>query len=478
MPFLCKITGSGNIYHTVVNQDYLRKVWTGAKNSNFTCVGCGETVFWVDPQKRKQHIKHKEGSLCSLNSIKSTDANAKHAWIQKELYELGQNLEQQVTIEHCDIEKGFRGDVVWHPSKICWEVDLTTNSRYEQNRRKNTRQKAGLRMVSLLSARNLKRVMEPKIWTIALDNLHKPHDQRYPLAALFVANFYSLDSNDAGMIRWQKFDGKQFGALVRECMQTKAIYIDFKRNSGINKTGWGWCPSNTIDCWNKYLELQRRFESNKKKLNIVRKDIENALDIKQQLVNDLCDLVITRKYLKRLVTTAKWKEYTHILHAFEIYIQQSKGNVARKNEVVRKLIYEIRQNAKGCLSYMVRKKLSRPYKMLMHQFPSALNDCIALIKPELKRLIIKINALFITKRQLQQERESLMDRVSQIQEMVSLTQAKTSRFELRGPVDADQKRCPKCSSVMVKRTAKKGKHVGKSFLGCSAFPKCRQIIQL
>ena len=478
MPFICKITGSDNIYHTVVDQDYLRKVWTGAKNSNFTCVGCGETVFWVDPQKRKQHVKHNEGSLCSLHSIKSTDAIAKHAWIQKELYELGQNLEQQVTIEHRDIENGFRGDVVWHPSKICWEVDLTTNSRYEQNRRKNTRQKAGLRMVSLVSARDLKRVMDHEILTIALNNLHKSHYHRYPLAALFVANFYSLNSNGAGMLKWQKFDGKQFDELVRECMQTKATYINFKGNSGINKPGWGWCPSNTIGCWNKYLELQRRFESKNKELNTVREDIENALDIKRQLVNDLCDLVITRRYLKRLVTAAKWKEYTHILHAFGIYIQQSKGNVARKNEVIRNLIYEIRQNAKGRLSYMVRKKLSRRYTMLIHQFPNVLNDCIALIKPELKGLILKINALFVTKRQLQQEREILIARVSQIQEMVSLRQAKTARFDLRGPVGADQKRCPKCSSVMVKRTAKKGKHVGKPFLGCSAFPKCRQIIQL
>ncbi len=33
--------------------------------------------------------------------------------------------------------------------------------------------------------------------------------------------------------------------------------------------------------------------------------------------------------------------------------------------------------------------------------------------------------------------------------------------------------CPKCSSAMVKRTAKKGKSVGDAFWACSAFPKCR-----
>ncbi len=37
------------------------------------------------------------------------------------------------------------------------------------------------------------------------------------------------------------------------------------------------------------------------------------------------------------------------------------------------------------------------------------------------------------------------------------------------------KLCPKCSSVMVKRTARKGKNMGKEFWACSAYPKCRHI---
>jgi len=35
--------------------------------------------------------------------------------------------------------------------------------------------------------------------------------------------------------------------------------------------------------------------------------------------------------------------------------------------------------------------------------------------------------------------------------------------------------CPKCSSVMVARIAKKGANVGSSFWGCSRFPKCRGV---
>jgi len=36
--------------------------------------------------------------------------------------------------------------------------------------------------------------------------------------------------------------------------------------------------------------------------------------------------------------------------------------------------------------------------------------------------------------------------------------------------------CPKCSALMVERTAKKGKWAGSAFWGCSRFPRCRGII--
>ncbi len=37
----------------------------------------------------------------------------------------------------------------------------------------------------------------------------------------------------------------------------------------------------------------------------------------------------------------------------------------------------------------------------------------------------------------------------------------------------EEKTCPKCSSAMVKKVAKKGKNIGNEFWACSAFPKCR-----
>jgi hypothetical protein len=40
-------------------------------------------------------------------------------------------------------------------------------------------------------------------------------------------------------------------------------------------------------------------------------------------------------------------------------------------------------------------------------------------------------------------------------------------------VEREEKVCPKCSSPLVKRMAKKGGNAGKDFLACSSFPKCR-----
>ena len=41
------------------------------------------------------------------------------------------------------------------------------------------------------------------------------------------------------------------------------------------------------------------------------------------------------------------------------------------------------------------------------------------------------------------------------------------------PSTNTEKLCPKCSAVMVKKIAKKGKNVGNEFWACSTFPKCR-----
>ena len=39
-------------------------------------------------------------------------------------------------------------------------------------------------------------------------------------------------------------------------------------------------------------------------------------------------------------------------------------------------------------------------------------------------------------------------------------------------------RCPRCGSLMVLRTAKTGKHAGRQFWGCTAYPDCKGMVEL
>ena len=41
--------------------------------------------------------------------------------------------------------------------------------------------------------------------------------------------------------------------------------------------------------------------------------------------------------------------------------------------------------------------------------------------------------------------------------------------------ESTEKLCPKCSSELALKVAKKGKNIGNEFWACSAFPKCRFV---
>ncbi len=41
-----------------------------------------------------------------------------------------------------------------------------------------------------------------------------------------------------------------------------------------------------------------------------------------------------------------------------------------------------------------------------------------------------------------------------------------------------KRNCPKCGSEMILRETKKGENIGKTFWGCSAFPKCRSVLTI
>ena len=45
-------------------------------------------------------------------------------------------------------------------------------------------------------------------------------------------------------------------------------------------------------------------------------------------------------------------------------------------------------------------------------------------------------------------------------------------------ISNDKPLCPKCNSLMVLRKATKGQHAGKSFWGCSTYPKCRGVVSI
>jgi ribosomal protein L37AE/L43A len=49
--------------------------------------------------------------------------------------------------------------------------------------------------------------------------------------------------------------------------------------------------------------------------------------------------------------------------------------------------------------------------------------------------------------------------------------------ELLGTTSDGSPECPKCGSPMLRRLAKSGRHAGEKFWGCSAYPKCRQVIK-
>lgn len=55
-----------------------------------------------------------------------------------------------------------------------------------------------------------------------------------------------------------------------------------------------------------------------------------------------------------------------------------------------------------------------------------------------------------------------------------------TKTETTKPIELiiESKKCPKCSTELVKRVAKNGAHAGKSFWACKAYPKCKHIEQI
>lgn len=60
--------------------------------------------------------------------------------------------------------------------------------------------------------------------------------------------------------------------------------------------------------------------------------------------------------------------------------------------------------------------------------------------------------------------------------IIRVTPRARREYENNIGVKASNPLCPKCNSTMKLRIARKGRYVGKEFLGCSNFPWCNGII--
>jgi len=58
---------------------------------------------------------------------------------------------------------------------------------------------------------------------------------------------------------------------------------------------------------------------------------------------------------------------------------------------------------------------------------------------------------------------------------LQLSKAQPAIEEATTEPKQNNKTCPKCSAIMVKKVARKGKNLGSEFWACSSYPKCRHI---
>lgn len=78
------------------------------------------------------------------------------------------------------------------------------------------------------------------------------------------------------------------------------------------------------------------------------------------------------------------------------------------------------------------------------------------------------NAVFMTPFEVI---EPMQDEPATIKtQLIKLTTAEQAVTNIMTPS------CPKCSSEMIQRVAKKGARQGQTFFGCSQFPKCRGVV--
>lgn len=61
---------------------------------------------------------------------------------------------------------------------------------------------------------------------------------------------------------------------------------------------------------------------------------------------------------------------------------------------------------------------------------------------------------------------------------ITLDAKEDTGLETPPPKPLDKPACPECGSIMVKRTARRGRYAGREFYGCSNYPQCTGIINI
>jgi hypothetical protein len=74
--------------------------------------------------------------------------------------------------------------------------------------------------------------------------------------------------------------------------------------------------------------------------------------------------------------------------------------------------------------------------------------------------------------------EPMVDKVAQVIDEKPPEILSMSNITKHDELKSDTPSCPKCSSELVRRLAKKGAHAGKEFWACKTYPKCKHIEQI
>ena len=88
-----------------------------------------------------------------------------------------------------------------------------------------------------------------------------------------------------------------------------------------------------------------------------------------------------------------------------------------------------------------------------------------------------------SKRDIALSEDEVADIIEQIESGRLERSIKTNRQHVKHVKEiikekSDTKSCSRCNSDMVLRKATKGKNVGNEFWGCSAFPRCRNVVEI